>query len=60
MKKTYNVGGQQIPGEEVEFETEREGWNTYILHDGTKLKLKAVVGQIIRLEAYKPDCDPST
>jgi len=58
VKKTYNLGGQQVPGEEIEFETEREGWNTYILHDGTKLKLKAVVGQIIRLDAYKPDGEP--
>ena len=54
----YNLGGQQVPGEEVEFETEHEGFNIYILHDGTRLKFKAVVGQIIRLDAYKPDGEP--
>lgn len=32
VKKDYNVEGQMIPGEEIEFEAEREGWNTYILH----------------------------
>ena len=57
-KKTYKLGDQDIPGEEIEFETERESWNTYILHDGTKLKLKPVVANIVRLEAYKPDGEP--
>jgi hypothetical protein len=58
LKKMYNLGGQQVPGEEVDFEPERESFNSYILHDGTKLKLKAVVGRIIRLDAYKPDGEP--
>ena len=58
MKKKYNLGGQEIAGEEVEFEVEKEGWNVYILHDGTKLKLKAVVAQIVCLEAHKPDGEP--
>lgn len=58
MKKHFNLGGQDVPGEEVEFETEREGFNIYILHDGTKLKFKAVVGQIIRLDAYNPNGEP--
>ncbi len=58
MKKTYDFGGQQVPGEEVEFETEREGFNTYILHDGTRLKFKAVVSKIVRLDAWKPDGEP--
>jgi hypothetical protein len=58
VKKTYNINGQPILGEEVEFETEREGWNSYILHDGTRLKLKSVVSSIIRLEAWKPDGEP--
>ena len=58
MKKKFNLGGQEVSGESVEFETEAESWNTYILHDGTKLKLKAVVTQVVRLDAYKPDGDP--
>ena len=58
MKKMYTLGNQQVQGEEVEFETEREGFNTYLLHDGTRLKLKAVVATIIRLDAYKPDGEP--
>jgi len=58
LRKQYNFNGQQVWGEEVEFETEREGWNIYILHDGTKLKTKSIVAQIVRLEMYKPDGEP--
>jgi hypothetical protein len=54
----YKLGNQDVPGEEVDFEVDHEGFNTYILHDGTKLKLKCVVGKIIRLEAYDPNNDP--
>jgi hypothetical protein len=58
VKKQFNLGGQQIPGEDIEFVTEHEGFNTYILHDGTRLKMKAVVTQIVRLDAFKPDGEP--
>jgi hypothetical protein len=58
LKKTYNLGNQQVPGEEIEFETDREAFNVYILHDGTKLKFKSVVTQVIRLDIYKPDGEP--
>ena len=45
--------------EEVEFEAEREGWNTYILHDGTTLKLKAVLSEVLKVEGeYAPNGDP--
>jgi hypothetical protein len=47
-----------VEGEEVEFEVDKEGFNIYILHDGTKLKIKSVVSQIIRLDAYGPNGDP--
>ncbi len=42
----------------MDFEVEREGFNTYILSDGTKLKMKTVVSKVIRLEWYKPDGEP--
>lgn len=59
MKRNYPLpDGRTVPGEEVEFETEREGFNTYILHDGTKLRLKSVVASIVRLDAYGPDGNP--
>jgi hypothetical protein len=58
LRKQFNFNGQQVWGEEVEFETEREGWNVYILHDGTKYKLKAIIASIARLEAFLPNGDP--
>ena len=57
-KRKVNFQGQEVWGEEVEFETEREAFNTYILHDGTKLKTKTVVSDIVRLDVYKPDGEP--
>jgi hypothetical protein len=54
----FNLGNQQVPGEETEFEIDREAFNTYILHDGTKLKFKSVVTQVVRLDVYKPDGEP--
>ncbi|HVB98592.1 MAG TPA: hypothetical protein VNJ12_04575 [Candidatus Dormibacteraeota bacterium] len=46
--------------EEIEFEVpDGEKWNKYILHDGTELKLKAVVAEILRIEGqYAPNGDP--
>ena len=59
MKKNYNFNGQQVPGEDVEFETEKESWSSYILHDGTRLRLKSVVASIVRLDGvYSPTGDP--
>lgn len=45
-------------GQEIEFVTERESWNSYILEDGTKVKLKAVAATIVRLDEYLPNGDP--
>jgi len=45
-------------GEEIEFEPERENWSTYLLADGTKMRMKAVAATIIRLDEYLPNGDP--
>jgi hypothetical protein len=58
VKKTYKLGEREIPGEEIEFEVEREEWSTYILHDGTKLKLKPVTTKIVRLDVYNAEREP--
>jgi hypothetical protein len=58
MKKKFNLGGREIMGEEVEFEAERENWSTYLLADGTKMRMKAVAATIIRLDEYLPNGDP--
>jgi hypothetical protein len=59
VKRKYPLpNGQEVTGEEVEFEVEREGFNVYILADGTKLRVKNVVAQIVRLDAWGPDGTP--
>jgi len=57
-RKKINFQGQDVWAEEVDFETESENWNTYILHDGTKLKLKTVLAAVLRLDIYKQDGEP--
>jgi hypothetical protein len=59
-KRKVNLGGQEFMAEEVEFEAEgAEKWNTYLLQDGTKLKMKAVVSDVLRLDGqYAPNGDP--
>jgi hypothetical protein len=58
VRKEYNINGQKVWGEEVEFEPDRESWSSYILHDGTTIKMRSVVTSIIRLEVFKPDGEP--
>jgi hypothetical protein len=57
-KRKFTLQGQEVWGEEVEFEPEHEGRNTYILQDGTKLKMRTVLNEVYRLDAYKPDGEP--
>lgn len=58
LRKQYMLGGQQVWGEEVAFEPERENFNTYILQDGTSIRFKAVVLKFIRLEQWDPEGNP--
>jgi len=59
-KRKVNLGGREFMAEEIPFESEgTERWNTYILEDGTTMKVKAVVADILRLEGqYAPNGDP--
>jgi len=50
MKRTIQFKDKKVEGTEVSFETIREEWNVYRLNDGTTLKFKAVVANIIRLD----------
>jgi hypothetical protein len=48
-----------VDAEIIDFEADKEQWSTYILHDGTSLKVKAVVTEVARLEGtYAPNGDP--
>jgi hypothetical protein len=57
-KRTVQFQGREVQGEGVEFETEREAFNSYQLQDGTTLKLKSVVIEIVRLDQFNRAGDP--
>jgi len=57
-RRKFTIQGKEVWGEEVEFEPEREGRSEYILHDGTRLKMRTIVNEIYRLDEYKPDGEP--
>lgn len=43
----------------IDFEAERENFSTYILHDGTALKIKPVLTEVFRVDGqYLPNGDP--
>ena len=45
-----NFQGREVDATEVEFQTRKEDWNEYQLMDGSVIKMKAVVGEIVRIE----------
>jgi hypothetical protein len=59
-KRKVKLGEQEFMAEEIEFESEgAEKWNTYVLHDGTTLKVKAVLADVLRVDGhYAPNGDP--
>lgn len=58
-RRKINFQGHDVDAETVEFEADKEQWSTYILHDGTSLKVKAVVTEVARLDGvFSPNGDP--
>jgi hypothetical protein len=47
-KITFN--GKETDALEMPFTTGAEFWNEYVLHDGSVLRLKSVVTEILKLE----------
>jgi hypothetical protein len=42
--------GRDVDGLEVRFRSNHEEWNDYTLEDGTSIRMKAVVSEVIRLD----------
>ncbi len=56
---TVKYQGRDVEGLEVRFRSVREEWNEYSLEDGSTLRLKTVVSEIVRLEGeYDPENNP--
>jgi len=57
-KVKITINNKEVDGEIINFKSEKEDWNEYILEDGTKLKLKVVVSKIIRTDVIDKSGDP--
>ena len=52
--------GSVVDGTEVGFRSSGEHWNEYLADDGSVIRLKLVVTEIMRLDdTYEPDGTPS-
>jgi hypothetical protein len=58
-RRKVNIGGVMRDAEIIEFEVDKENFSTYILHDGTSLKIKVVLTEVFRVEGmFQPNGDP--
>lgn len=58
-RRKINFNGNEVYADNVDFEAEKELWSSYILHDGSMLKVKAVVTEVARLDGvYDQKGDP--
>ncbi len=58
-RRKINFNGQLHDATIVDFEADKESFSTYILHDGSSLKIKAVLTEVFRIEGlYLPNGDP--
>ncbi len=42
--------GKEVDATEVEFQIRKEDWNEYQLMDGSAIKIKMVVGRVLRVQ----------
>ncbi|MDP2954107.1 MAG: hypothetical protein Q8O76_12415 [Chloroflexota bacterium] len=55
-----NLGGKEFDAIEVKFRTLKEEWNEYDLDDGSTVKMKTIVAEILRLEGqYDNEGNPA-
>jgi hypothetical protein len=52
------VGDRTVAGILVDFETMREEYNSYKLSDGSTVRMKTVVTNIIRTDEFAPTGEP--
>jgi len=58
-KRLINLGDRQVEGQTVRFEPKSEPWCEYKCADGTTIRLKVVVSEIVRLDdVFNEDREP--
>ena len=57
---TLDYLGRKVSGQKVGFDIgDKENWSSYILEDGTKIRMRLVVAEIVRLKGeYNQDGEP--
>jgi hypothetical protein len=59
QQKIVDYQGKKVPGEIVDFEAPPENFVTYTLSDGTTIKLKTSLLEVVRvINEYGPNGDP--
>jgi len=57
-KRTIDFQGRKVQAEEVAFESGVENWTQYTLEDGTILKMKGILLEVVRLSEYNEKGEP--
>lgn len=57
-KKQYAYKEKQVMGQQIDVQTSSESWNTYKLEDGTVLKMKIVLLDVVRLDEHDLNGNP--
>jgi len=57
-QRAVSVLGKMVQGEEIAYNTEAENWNIYKLEDGTTIKMKLIVHQIVRTNEFNQQNEP--
>ncbi len=51
------IGTEAVDGVDLDFRTLREEWNEYETEDGSRIRVKLVVSEIIRTDRYDMQTD---
>lgn len=51
------IGNEAVDGIDLDFRTLREEWNEYETEDGSRIRVKLVVSEIIRTDQYDTQTD---
>ena len=50
---TANFNGKNVPATSLDFKTTNDDWNEYQLEDGTTLRLRTIVAEIVSIDGQK-------
>jgi len=51
--------GQEVEGEDINFKLLREDWNRYQLEDGTELRMRLILSEVVKIpDEYDQEGNP--